>query len=180
MTPLISHARLLALFRYDAETGVFTRLAPTNRHAAGPINTVGNRQGYLRLYIDGRRYQQHRLAFFYVNGRWPGAIVDHKHGDKAANAIDQIREADKVVNGQNRKTANSNNRLGLMGVCPKVRKDGSTVYKAQIRADGRVQHLGTFSLPTEAHNAYLNAKRRLHPGYIPAPSAIVKHVQGRA
>ena len=37
-------------------------------------------------------------------------------------------------------------------------------YRAAIKCNGRQVHLGYFSFPEEAHEAYIEAKRRLHEG----------------
>ena len=175
----LTAARLRELFNYDQSTGAFTRRAATNRHAAGPVATGPNDDGYLRLYIDGKRYKQHRLAFLYVHGKWPDGLIDHKLGDRSANAIHLIRDVDNHVNAQNRRGPNKNNKVGLIGASPLVRKNGAVVYRAQICVRGRVKQLGIFATPLEAHETYLLAKRREHPGYI-AKAAIVRRVEGLA
>lgn len=38
------------------------------------------------------------------------------------------------------------------------------VYRAGLRVDGRRKEVGKFATPEEAHAAYIEAKRRLHPG----------------
>ncbi len=96
-----------------------------------------------------------------MTGEWPQGHIDHLDGDSLNHAWSNLRDVSNRLNGENRKKANSNNKSsGLLGVS-RV-KDGR--YAALIRVDGRLQRLGVFVDPQQAHQAYLTAKRQLHAG----------------
>lgn len=61
---------LRSMFNYDQETGIFTR---KNGIPAGSTSD----QGYVRIKIQDKSYQAHRLAWLYVNGRNPAEQIDH-------------------------------------------------------------------------------------------------------
>jgi hypothetical protein len=61
---------------------------------------------------------------------------------------------------QNKHKARRDNKCGLLGV---VAHAGGT-WRARIRANGVTHHVGLYPTPEAAHEAYLEAKRRLHPG----------------
>lgn len=58
----------------------------------------------------------HRLAWFYVHGRWPTADIDHINGNRDDNRLCNLREATRQQNIQNSKRR-SDNRSGIKGVC---------------------------------------------------------------
>jgi HNH endonuclease len=60
--------------------------------AAGAVAGSLNSSGYLIIGIDYRRYLAHRLAFLWVEGRWPDGI-DHCNLDRKDNRWCNLREA---------------------------------------------------------------------------------------
>jgi hypothetical protein len=152
----LTAARLRELFHYDPETGQFTRLG------GAPGGTGSNSNGYLAMYVAGRRYRLHRLAWLYVTGNWPTQLIDHKNGNRSDNRFANLRDVSQSINRENQHAVRSNNlSAGITGVswCEYHKK-----YKAHIRVGGRLQHLKYCASAEEARAVYLEAKRRLHPG----------------
>ena len=149
---------LRALLHYDEVTGIFTRLVPRGNRTDGAVAGSAHHSGYLSIYVLGRSYQAHRLAWFWMTGRWPSE-VDHRNGIKSDNKWANLREVDRSANNQNKRRAQRNNRTGLLG----VGKDRGG-YRARIWLGGKNKHLGTFASADAAHSAYLRAKRQLHIG----------------
>ena len=91
---------LKACVRYDAETGVFTANLPAGKRQEG--DTLGSvaSHGYLTVVVAGRSYLAHRLAWFYVHGRWP-SLVDHIDRDRHNNRISNLRECTYTENAWN-------------------------------------------------------------------------------
>lgn len=138
---------------YDPGTGLFTRKATGQR--AG----WGESHGYRKISIGCVKYYEHRLAWLYMIGEWPKNKIDHIDGDRSNNAFANLREATDAVNAQNIKNAQTNNKLGLLGVYQKSHR-----FIARIYANGRETVIGRFDSAEEAHVAYLTAKRIVHEG----------------
>lgn len=115
--------------------------------------------GYIQVGLFGRRYYAHRLAWFLHYGRWPQGELDHVNGNRADNRIENLREVTRDENAQNRRKAQGNNKLGVLGVYRHSER-----FRAQIMAAGGRIHLGLFDTVEEAHAAYVAAKRRFHAG----------------
>lgn len=157
---LLSLDRLREVLHYEPATGRFTwtEKAPWKRHIGLEAGTV-KANGYRYLSIDGVGYLAHRLAYFYVHGAPATHSIDHINGDRSDNRLANLRDVTPRTNSQNRKRANADNKLGLLGVRPV-----GTRFRAQIRINGRVTTIGCFDDPKEAHFAYLDAKRKHHEG----------------
>lgn len=93
-----------------------------------------------------------------MTGTFPTSITDHKNGVKSDNRWDNLREATKQLNGQNRREAHKNNITGFLGVSKRC--EGQ--YRASINNNGVKLNIGTFTTPEAAHLAYVETKRRLH------------------
>jgi len=140
---------------YNPETGVFTK----NGKPVGWKNTVG--YWSVRFNVFGKKHEQaHRVAFYLMTGRMP-VEVDHINGDKLDNRWVNLREVTSSVNKQNARKARVNNKTGLLGVCYKPKRNK---YHAQIVVNRRHYHLGYYDTAEEAHEAYLEAKRKMHEG----------------
>jgi hypothetical protein len=92
-----------------------------------------------------------------VYGYWPNE-VDHVNGAKDDNRIANLREVTHSENMQNQRGARSDSKTGLLGVSAHHGK-----WCARIRVKGTLKHLGSYSTPEAAHQAYVKAKRVLHP-----------------
>lgn len=153
----LSHERLLSLLAYDPETGIFTNLKWRKGIAERRVGSAAgflNPYGYVRIKVDGRAYQGHRLAWFWMTGKWPKIDIDHIDGNKSNNIWSNLREANKSQNRANRLYKCSN---PLKGCYPYRGK-----FVSKISAGGTKLHLGTFLTAEEAHAAYCVAARRYH------------------
>lgn len=142
-------ARLRDLLEYEPETGVFRwKVNASSRRPAGSVAGVTTALGYRKIGIDGSRYYAHRLAWFYVHGRWPAAHLDHVNRSTADNRIANLREATCSQNLANR-PAQCNSSHGFKGVTRNKKR-----WSARININRKYIHLGTFDTPQEAHAAY--------------------------
>jgi hypothetical protein len=95
-------------------------------------------------------------VWMYVHGVWPSAGLDHVNGVRDDNRIDNLRPATVQQNNQNRRRAQGKTNP-LLGV-----KQRGNRWEARISHNKKTLHLGRFATATEAHEAYLRAKRTLH------------------
>jgi HNH endonuclease len=94
--------RLREILDYHPESGIFYwRIARRNGTRAGNIAGAKKAGDYIRISIDGRQHLAHRLAWLYVHGRWPAALIDHINGNPADNRIANLREASRSQNQAN-------------------------------------------------------------------------------
>lgn len=142
---------------YDPTSGLFVWLNPATLagHVAG---TVSN--GYIRIIINGSAYLAHRLAWLYVNGKFPEGEIDHVNGTRSDNKISNLRAANRGQNCQNKRSS----RIGLRGV-QRIKKSGKWV--AQIGFGGKRYHLGTFDSQSDAASAYADAAAKHHGEFRP-------------
>lgn len=163
MDSQLTHARLLELLHYDPETGVFTwKVNVSNRMRAGAVAGTFTAYGHIQIKVAPCLYRAHRLAWFYATGKWPNGALDHIDGIAANNRLANLRLTTHSLNAQNLHRPHRDNATGLLGVTWDKRRKK---FIAQIQAGGRRNvYLGGFDCPNAAHQVYLEAKRRLHPG----------------
>ncbi|MDH4566199.1 HNH endonuclease [Pseudomonas sp. BN414] len=153
---MLTIARLKEVLHYNPETGNFTWLVNKRRAKAG--DTAGSiiTYGYILIRVDQTRQLAHRLAWFYVHGRWPDGDIDHVNGITSDNRIANLREATRAENLKNAKVS-ARSSTGVKGVS---RCSGK--FRATIRFDGRRVHLGLFNSIEEAEAAYKEAAEKHH------------------
>lgn len=147
---------------YDPLTGNFTRLTKPlkSKNKLGLIRgTVKAPTGHLRTTVAGKEYPLQRLAWFYSYGEWP-EIADHINGIPTDNRLANLRNTCRHGNVQNQHAPHITNTSGYLGV--NYRKDKKK-FVAEISVNNKKKHLGYFHCPKEAHEAYLDAKRKYHP-----------------
>jgi len=155
--------RLREVLAYDPTSGLFTWIVSTGSrikigYAAG--GDVGG--GYIGIGIDKFSYYAHRLAWMHFYGSCPAGDVDHIDGNKSNNSIANLRDVSHSVNLQNQKrAAKSNKSSGLLGVSFDKSR---SLWSAKLKLNGATHNIGLFDTAEKAHAAYIEAKRRLHPG----------------
>ena len=135
-----------AVLDYEPDTGIFRwRVSCGNVKAGAAAGSVRSD------------------AWLYTHGVMPQDQIDHLNGDKRDNRIANLRDVSQFTNQQNQTRPRTDNISGYRGVSW---ERGNKRWRAQIRANGRLQYLGYFDCAKEAHAAYLAAKLRFHPGDI--------------
>lgn len=146
-------------FDYNPETGIFIwkKVHFSNPHLLGRAAGTLNAAGY--LMISAPRHVPlgaHRLAWIYMYGPTiGGGEIDHKDGNPANNAIENLRLATSRQQKQN-KRVQSNNRIGLKGAYYHAAHKGKK-WRTQIKVGEKLIFLGYFHTPEEAHAAYSEA-----------------------
>ena len=121
-----------------------------------------NKNGIPNLIVvqfDRRHYASHRIVWEMVHGPIPdGMQVDHRDGNPFNNRLDNLRLATQAQNQWNKAIFKSNT-TGFKGV---YLDKSSGKFRAQIRANGKSEYLGSFLTAEAAGIAYSTAAERLH------------------
>lgn len=160
------------LFSYDPATGLLVRRVTLLRSDTGkPVRggeagrvagVLSKSDGYVRVSVDGRVYQAHRLIWLHVTGEWPNGEVDHVDGVRHNNRWANLRNATVQQNRMN--TVGQRSRKGpYPGVYEHSRTKGSFV--AQIKHNRKVHYLGVFPTPELARDARVAAEKRFFGGF---------------
>jgi hypothetical protein len=158
----ISLDRLRQVLSYCADTGVFRwKEICCRRMSVGTVAGSVKKNGYVAIRVDGVRYSAHRLAWFYVTGRWPVGDIDHINKTHGDNRFANLREATRAQNKQNSDhTLGSSKHRGVYWI-KKSKKWGSMIEIGDQRI-----WLGSFEAEDQAAQAYINARAEHHPFYV--------------
>lgn len=167
----MTQEELRALLEYEPDTGAFRwkvdrRMGRTGKghliSKAGAIaGGISKGTGYRQIVVLTKHYLEHRLAHFWMTGKWPEGQVDHINGNRQDNRWINLRDVPENINKQNLRRARSDSKTGIQGVNFNPRKNK---FVARIRTGGHQQTIGYFDCAQAAHSAYLYAKRALHEG----------------
>lgn len=149
---------------YDPISGKLTWKKARNTLRIGSEAKSLDVCGYVQVNICGTMLKGHRLAWFIHYGEWPANDIDHINGVRNDNRIANLRCVSNQLNCQNQRNGTRPNKTGLMGVHFSPRAKEAKRYRAKIWSNGKQIHLGCFETAELAHEAYLKAKRFLHPG----------------
>jgi hypothetical protein len=166
---MLTHKRLREVLHYDPSTGHFTWLVTNSNRAvagsrAGTLKTAARNLVYRQIRIDRRGYRANRLAWFYVHGEWPSALVDHINTDGLDDRIENLREA---THGQNQHNSRKpgNNTSGFKGVWLDKRRDR---WVAEVWFKDQKHFVGQFATPEQAAAARDAVARKLHGKFMRA------------
>jgi|SRR3990172_7952394 len=156
----ISLNDLRKMINYDHETGYMTRVKDDKKHKSIKCNSGHiQKDGYLAIYVGGKTYLSHRLAWLYFHGELPKGVIDHIDGNKLNNSIVNLRDVDRSGNAQNQRRAQARNKCGLLGASF---EKGANKWRSEIVVRGKRFNLGRYATAQLAHQAYVEAKRKLH------------------
>ena len=155
---MLTQSQLKELIHYAPDTGIFTRIKSPHKHSIGIVKPTLTPYGYIVIGLLGKIYLAHRLAWLYTNGEFPKEFIDHINMNKVDNRLCNLREASDIENKQNR-GAQLNNTSGFKGVC--FHKQTSK-WRANININGKQKHLGLFTNPKSASEAYHAAAKTIH------------------
>lgn len=151
---------LRGLLRYDPETGeLFWKVDRRGFCKAGDPAGCAVADGRVVVKVLGSIFKRARLAWVLHHGVWPSGVIDHWDTDPSNDRIANLRDIPRGWNQQNQRDANCRSRSGLLGVRP-----AGDRFQAQIKVQKKSVYLGTFDTAEAAHEAYVKAKRDMHPG----------------
>ncbi|WP_430316955.1 HNH endonuclease [Pseudomonas sp. p1(2021b)] len=165
----ISLDELKSTLSYSPATGKFTWLKTLGSRAqVGSVAGYLHCRGYRFIRLKGKRFAAHRLAFFWMTGRFPMEDIDHINGNRDDNRWENLREASRSENLENINP--KPNQSGMLGVT----RTRCGNWTARIMKNGKQHYLGTFYSPDDAGAAYLEAKSKLHV-FQPIPRKAASH-----
>lgn len=149
---------LRSLLQYDSITGHFVWLKQvSNRIKIGDIAGNLDKDGYLLIQVCGTKYRAGRLAFLYMNGRWPTHEVDHVDGNRANDAWTNLREVTRSDN-----VVNSDRATGASGLRGVKFDPKTSTWRARIEYKGHREYVGVYATKEEAYQAYLTVANQVH------------------
>jgi len=146
-------------FRYDHTTGIIYRKFKGFEKRAGNVD----KEGYRCVTVtSGKRFREHRLAWFMHYGVWPTKHIDHINRDKQDNRIENLRECDDYLNAANTpKNKCKTSTSKYKGVGRYKNK-----WRARIKHRGKRIELGVFNTEEEAFAVYAFKAAELHGEFI--------------
>jgi hypothetical protein len=169
---MLTQEYLKSVLNYDPETGIFTWLINASSRArigdvAGCIfdnrtkiqKSLGGKPDYRRrIRIKGKMYYSNVLAWLYMTGEFPNALVDHCNVDSLDDRWINLRHATIKQNGKNKKIF-INNKSGFKGVSKLAKKNK---WQVHIRVDGKRMYLGHYDCIAAAAFSYQIASDKYH------------------
>ena len=153
---MLTYERLKEALSYNPVTGIFRwKISSSNCAKVGAVAGGQNPRGYWDVTLDGTLHKAHRLAWFYMKGKWPSKQIDHINGVSHDNRIENLRD---VSNRKNQQNQYKHRRGALVGA--NYMKHMSK-WRARITIDGERVYLGYFDTEKKAHEAYLTALKLL-------------------
>ena len=148
---------LFTLLDYNADSGEFKwTYANSKNTSKGKVAGTKLSNKYIRIFIFGKFYQAHRLAWYMYYGKEPEYGLDHIDGNKHNNAIDNLRDVPQASNAKNSRLSISSSS-GFTGVTFMKR---SKKWRSRIMVDGADIHLGFFNDKQDAVIARARANKR--------------------
>lgn len=140
---------LFEYLRYNETKGEFTWIKRPNKNIhlhtrAGTKNSAG----YRVISLFGKRYLEHRLAWFYVHGEMPKHEIDHINQIRDDNRISNLRQVTRSENQRNKTRKDS--RVDEIGIwwCRRRKR-----YIAEITLNGKKVYQKSFTDIDEAISA---------------------------
>lgn len=162
MNHILTPEYLKEVLYYDPETGLFTWIKRLSRGAkigdiAGCTAThCKAKKKYIVIGIKNKVYLAHRLAWFYMTGKWPKEQIDHADGNGLNNKWDNISESTHAQNCKNVRLR-TDNISGCSGVCwHKL----SGKWRARISVNKKELSLGLFENKKDAIESRKAAEKK--------------------
>lgn len=141
---------LKEILEYCPYSGLFTWKSRIKGSSYGPGDLAGSKHksGYIQIKIHGTLYKAHRLAWFYMTGKWPSKEIDHINRVKDDNRWVNLREATHSQNQLN--VIRRPNKSGHPGVY----ETDNGKWRVVLQINNKRFNLGTYLIFDEAVNVY--------------------------
>lgn len=150
--------RLKELFEPDFENGLLYRKVRQSNNPAGTLAGSRNKQGYMRVGIDGRQEYTHRILWAMYHNEMPNDTLDHIDTDRSNNRIENLRIATQSQQCHNMNIP-KHNTSGVKGVsfCKLTGK-----YRAELKFKRVRVFDKKFNTIEEAKEALILARKEFH------------------
>jgi hypothetical protein len=153
---IITQEYLQKIFDYK-DGNLYWKIPRKNVKVGLIAGGVDSSTKYLSVKIDGKKYKNHRIIYFYHKGFLPKCL-DHIDGNPQNNRIENLREATHLQNSYNMKLPITN-KSGVKGVCwDKNHKK----WFARVSFQYKEHFIGYFDEIDKAKVAIIEARNKLH------------------
>lgn len=126
------------------------RRAKQGRTQARPAGSYTS-DGYRAIWVNGKRYQEHRLVWLWHYGKFPKEQLDHINGNREDNRIENLREGNSI---------NAHNRSNNAG-WQNIEKRGQR-YRVVVHRYGKRYSGGSYATLKEAQEAREELSARVY------------------
>lgn len=151
---MITQECLKSLFDYKDGNLILKVTIPKSRKRLGECMGSLKRTGYIEVTIKKKQYLAHRLVYIWHNGEIKDNLqIDHINRIRNDNRIENLR---LVTHQENQWNNNLNKSKGYRYI------KNIDMYNARITVNRKNIHLGNFKTKEQAHQVYLEAKKKYH------------------
>lgn len=138
---ILTQDRALKILKYNENTGILYRRGLIG----GSLDIVKeagglDKDGYIRVWVDGHSYAAHRVMWLMVHGYFPEHDIDHINRIKNDNRICNLREVTRSCNLKNT-GSKSDSKSKIKGV-GWFKRDSAWRARINSRILGFEAHLG--------------------------------------
>jgi hypothetical protein len=144
---------------FVVKDGVLIRRKKVSQNTkAGDKAGTLSKDGYIRVFIQGKSYLAHQIVFMMING-YKANEIDHINGVKTDNRPENLRE---VTRSQNRLNTASRAKTGIKNVFLHSKGTG---YEVSMTVNGIKKYFGLFRDLELAELVAYKAREKFHGEY---------------
>jgi hypothetical protein len=172
----LTQDKLKELLDYNPDTGIFTWKERISNIKQGTIAGKYDKNWYVVITINNKKYLAHRLAWLYMEGYFPENQIDHIDRNKSNNKWANLREVSQVCNSRNSKLS-KRNKSGIRGVTwDKERKK----WQVNIRANKKNITLGRYDSKVDAAKARWQAEKKYNFPTCDSDSSAYRYIKEKS
>ena len=144
--------------RFEYRNGeLFYKISPLPKVKVGSKAGTVNKDGYVKVTINSKKYSVHRIVFMMQHGYLPKEI-DHINCNPSDNRIENLRAVNRTQNRYNIASYKTNTS-GVKGV---VKNKKLNKWEVSINVDGKRKYIGVFKDFELAELVAMEARHKYH------------------